>query len=96
MKHSLPAVAVVGRPNVGKSTLFNRILGKKIAIVEDEPGVTRDRNFARAQWAARNFYLVDTGGIEVDTNEQIPAAVRRQVEAASQVSPVRKNGAPSA
>jgi GTPase len=88
MKHSLPAVAVVGRPNVGKSTLFNRILGKKIAIVEDEPGVTRDRNFARAQWASRNFYLVDTGGIEVDTNEQIPAAVRRQVEAAIQESDV--------
>ncbi|HEY0673356.1 MAG TPA: ribosome biogenesis GTPase Der [Longimicrobiales bacterium] len=82
MRHGLPTVAVVGRPNVGKSTFFNRILGQKLAIVEDQPGVTRDRNFARAEWGGRAFYLVDTGGIEVDTKETIPSAVRHQVDAA--------------
>ena len=71
MRHGLPTVAVVGRPNVGKSTFFNRVIGHKLAIVEDQPGVTRDRNFARAEWAGRGFYLVDTGGIEVDNKEQI-------------------------
>src|SRR5919106_3836098 len=88
MKHGLPTVAVVGRPNVGKSTFFNRVLGKNIAIVEDVPGVTRDRNFARAQWASRWFYLVDTGGIEVDTSELMPKAVQRQVKAAIEESDV--------
>ncbi len=88
MRHGLPTVAVVGRPNVGKSTFFNRLLGQKLAIVEDQPGVTRDRNFARAEWAGRAFYLVDTGGIEVDTDETIPAAVRQQVEAAIRESDV--------
>ena len=88
MKHGLPTVAVVGRPNVGKSTFFNRVLGKNIAIVEDTAGVTRDRNFARAQWASRWFYLVDTGGIEVDTDELLPKAVKRQVMAAIEESDV--------
>lgn len=78
----LPSVAVVGRPNVGKSTLFNRIIGRRQAIVEDTPGVTRDRNFARAAWAGREFYVVDTGGLEPDVDEPMPAAIRRQVEAA--------------
>ena len=86
MKHGLPTVAVVGRPNVGKSTFFNRLIGHKVAIVEDQPGVTRDRNFARAEWAGRAFYLVDTGGIEVDTKDLIPVAVREQVTAAIQES----------
>ena len=58
---SLPVVAVVGRPNVGKSTFFNRVLGKRVAIVDDRPGVTRDRNFAKAEWAGQRFILVDTG-----------------------------------
>ena len=88
MRHGLPTVAVVGRPNVGKSTFFNRLIGQKLAIVEDQPGVTRDRNFARAEWAGRAFYLVDTGGIEVDTQEQLPAAVRHQVNAAIEESDV--------
>ncbi|MFW6078023.1 MAG: GTPase, partial [Gemmatimonadota bacterium] len=64
MRRPLPAIAVIGRPNVGKSTFFNRVLGRRIAIVEDVPGVTRDRNFARAEWAGHAFYLIDTGGLE--------------------------------
>jgi GTPase len=75
-------VAVVGRPNVGKSTFFNRVLGQRLAIVEDEPGVTRDRHFARAEWNRRTFFLVDTGGLEPDSDEALPSAIRRQVEAA--------------
>jgi GTPase len=82
VRKGLPVVAVVGRPNVGKSTFFNRVLGQRRAIVEDTPGVTRDRNFARAEWAGRSFYLVDTGGLEFDVSEEMPAAVRRQVQAA--------------
>lgn len=72
----------MGRPNVGKSTLFNRVLGRRLAIVEDTPGVTRDRNFARAEWSGREFYIVDTGGLEPDVDEPMSAAIRRQVEAA--------------
>ena len=82
MRRGLPVVAVVGRPNVGKSTFFNRVLGERRAIVEDVPGVTRDRNFARAEWNGRTFYLVDTGGLEPDSSEAMPVAIRRQVEAA--------------
>jgi GTP-binding protein len=73
---------VIGRPNVGKSTFFNRVLGERRAIVEDTPGVTRDRNFASAQWASRKFYLVDTGGIEPDHGEFMAKAIRNQVMAA--------------
>ncbi|MFW6200955.1 MAG: ribosome biogenesis GTPase Der [Gemmatimonadota bacterium] len=82
MRRPLPAVAVIGRPNVGKSTFFNRVLGRRVAIVEDVPGVTRDRNFARAEWAGHEFYLIDTGGLEPDADEPMAAAVRRQVLAA--------------
>lgn len=82
MRRGLPVVAVVGRPNVGKSTFFNRVLGERRAIVEDVPGVTRDRNFARAEWAGHTFYLVDTGGLEPDSDEEMPVAIRRQIEAA--------------
>lgn len=82
MRRGLPVVAVVGRPNVGKSTFFNRVLGERRAIVEDVPGVTRDRNFARAEWGGHTFYLVDTGGLEPDSQEAMPVAIRRQVEAA--------------
>jgi GTPase len=82
VRRGLPVVAVVGRPNVGKSTFFNRVLGERRAIVEDTPGVTRDRNFARAEWNRRTFYLVDTGGLEPDSEEAMPVAIRHQVEAA--------------
>jgi GTPase len=82
VRRGLPVVAVVGRPNVGKSTFFNRVLGQRRAIVEDTPGVTRDRNFARAEWNGRTFYLVDTGGLEPDSEEAMPVAIRQQVESA--------------
>jgi GTPase len=82
MRQGLPVVAIVGRPNVGKSTFFNRVLGHRRAIVEDTPGVTRDRNFARADWGGSGFWLVDTGGLEFDAEEAMPKAIRRQVIAA--------------
>ena len=74
----LPTVAIVGRPNVGKSTLFNRVLAKRLAIVDDRPGVTRDRLFARAEWAGKRFLLVDTGGIVEASSDSIVRYVRRQ------------------
>lgn len=82
MSRALPSVAVVGRPNVGKSTFFNRVIGRRQAIVEDVPGVTRDRNFARGEWAGHEFYVIDTGGLEVDSDEPMAKAIRRQVLAA--------------
>ena len=78
----LPVVAVVGRPNVGKSTLFNRVLGRRKAIVDDTPGVTRDRHFARADWAGRDFFLVDTGGVVEGSDSPLDRAVRTQALAA--------------
>ncbi len=78
----LPVVAVVGRPNVGKSTFFNRVLGQRLAIVEDRPGVTRDRNFARADWNGRTFYVVDTGGMVEGSDEPMDRLIRQQVLAA--------------
>lgn len=80
---SRPVVAVVGRPNVGKSTLFNRIAGGLVAIVENRPGVTRDRLYRNAEWLGRKFTLIDTGGIEFkDETTSIPAQMRRQAEIA--------------
>lgn len=79
---SNPLVAVVGRPNVGKSTLFNRLAGKRIAIVEDTPGVTRDRLYAACEWRGRRFTLIDTGGLVLDDNDPILSQVRRQAELA--------------
>ncbi len=78
MSRRLPVVAVVGRPNVGKSTFFNRILGYRAAIVHDFPGVTRDRNFARADWAGRQFFIVDTGGVIEGSDEPLDRSVREQ------------------
>ena len=77
-----PVVAIVGRPNVGKSTLFNRLVGERIAIVEDIPGTTRDRIYARTEWRAREFSLIDTGGLDDPKAGEMEAAVRRQAEAA--------------
>ncbi len=78
----LPIVAVVGRPNVGKSTLVNRVVGKRLAVVEEEPGVTRDRRQFEADWVGRSFILVDTGGWELNPKDTIEDAIRQQVEAA--------------
>lgn len=77
-----PLVAIVGRPNVGKSMLFNRLAGQRLSIVEDTPGVTRDRLYAPCEWAGRTFDLVDTGGIEPNTNSEILAFMREQANIA--------------
>ena len=75
----LPVVALIGRPNVGKSALFNRIVGDHSAIVSEEAGTTRDRHFAQAEWNGRNFWLVDTGGLSEDSNAQMDVEIRKQV-----------------
>ncbi len=75
-------VAIVGRPNVGKSTLFNKLVGKRMSIVDDTPGVTRDRIYGKAEWLDRSFMLVDTGGIEPDTKDIILAQMRTQAQLA--------------
>lgn len=77
-----PIVAIVGRPNVGKSTLFNKIVGKRLSIVEDTPGVTRDRIFGEAEWCNRKFSLVDTGGIEPASKDTILSQMREQAQIA--------------
>ncbi len=77
-----PLVAIVGRPNVGKSMLFNKLIGKRLAIVEDTPGVTRDRIYGECEWAGRKFMLVDTGGIEPRTDDQILTFMREQAQIA--------------
>ena len=78
----LPVVAVVGRPNVGKSTLFNRILGSRTAIVEDRARTTRDRLYGNAEWNGRRFVIVDTGGLELDPGDPIEARVQEQAQLA--------------
>ncbi len=83
-----PLVAIVGRPNVGKSTLFNKLSGKRIAIVEDTPGVTRDRIYTEAQWLTHSFILVDTGGIEPENDDIIASQMRRQAQLAIETADV--------
>lgn len=80
----LPAVVILGRPNVGKSSLFNRILGRRRAIVDDQPGITRDRIYARSDWRGKPFALIDTGGLLPNTDDPIMSAVKEQVEFAAQ------------
>jgi GTPase len=79
---ALPVVAVVGRPNVGKSTIFNRFVGKRQAIVEDRARTTRDRMYGDMEWNGRRFVLVDTGGLEVDTDDPIEIRVQEQARLA--------------
>ena len=79
---SKPIVAIVGRPNVGKSTLFNVLAGQNISIVKDTPGVTRDRIYADVEWLNKNFTLIDTGGIEPDSNDIILSQMREQAQIA--------------
>ncbi len=83
-----PVVAIVGRPNVGKSTFFNYLCGRRISIVEDTPGVTRDRIYAEAEWRNRKFTLIDTGGIEPYTEDKILQQMRRQAEVAVDMADV--------
>ena len=85
---SKPTVAIIGRPNVGKSTFFNYVVGKRISIVEDTPGVTRDRVYADANWRGRNFILVDTGGIEPESDDVILSQMRRQADMAIEIADV--------
>ena len=85
---SKPTVAIVGRPNVGKSTLFNYIVGKRISIVEDTPGVTRDRVYAEGNWRGRSFTLVDTGGIEQESDDVILSQMREQANLAISMADV--------
>ena len=83
-----PVVAVVGRPNVGKSTLFNKLIGKRVSIVDDTPGVTRDRIYGTAEWLDRSFMLIDTGGIEPKTDDVILSGMRAQAQLAIETANV--------
>ena len=83
-----PIVAIIGKPNVGKSTFFNYIIGKRISIVEDTPGVTRDRVYGEANWRGRTFTLIDTGGIEPESNDEILVQMRNQANIAIDIADV--------
>ncbi len=87
-KMSKPIVAIIGKPNVGKSTFFNYIVGKRISIVEDTPGVTRDRVYAETNWRGREFTVIDTGGIETNTNDIILSQMREQANIAIEIADV--------
>ena len=83
-----PVVAIVGRPNVGKSTFFNYLSGRRISIIEDTPGVTRDRIYAEGEWRGRTFTAIDTGGIEPFTGDFIKQQMIRQAEIAMETADV--------
>ncbi|MBP1999522.1 GTP-binding protein [Paenibacillus shirakamiensis] len=83
-----PVVAIVGRPNVGKSTVFNRIIGERLAIVEDKPGITRDRIYGIGEWNGKSFSIIDTGGIELDGEDMILKSIRMQAELAMEEADV--------
>ncbi len=85
---SKPIVAIIGKPNVGKSSFFNYVVGQRISIVEDTPGVTRDRVYADTSWRDRDFTLIDTGGIELDSNDEITSQMREQANIAIQIADV--------
>lgn len=85
---SKPLVAIVGRPNVGKSTFFNRIVGQRISIVEDTPGVTRDRLYADAEWCGHSFTLIDTGGLEIKSEDVMWSHIRAQAQIAVETADV--------
>ena len=83
-----PTVAIIGKPNVGKSTFFNYIVGSRISIVEDTPGVTRDRVYAETNWRGRNFTVVDTAGIEPESDDTIISQMREQAKIAIDIADV--------
>ncbi|MBO5282730.1 MAG: 50S ribosome-binding GTPase, partial [Lachnospiraceae bacterium] len=87
-RKSRPIVAVVGRPNVGKSTLFNALSGENISIVKDTPGITRDRIYADITWLDRSFTLIDTGGIEPESRDIILSQMREQAQIAMDTADV--------
>ena len=88
---SKPIVAIVGRPNVGKSTLFNKLIGERRSIVEDTPGVTRDRIYAEAEWGEHRFILIDTGGIEPKSEDTILKQMRIQAEIAVSTADAKRS-----
>ena len=83
-----PLVAIVGRPNVGKSTFFNKVIGKRVSIVEDKPGVTRDRLYYDTEWCGYNFTMIDTGGLEIKSEDKMWLHIKTQAEIAVDVADV--------
>ena len=83
---SKPLVAIIGKPNVGKSTFFNKVCGRRISIVSDEPGVTRDRLYGDAEWQGKEFCLVDTGGIQLKSEDIMQGHIFKQVEIALELA----------
>ena len=85
---SRPIVAIIGRPNVGKSTLFNALAGERISIVKDQPGVTRDRIYADVTWLDKQFTMIDTGGIEPDSKDKMLTYMREQAQIAIETADI--------